>query len=71
MINKKEYELQGKYVCSSIRLKRYLYILGWQYNNIFDDGIEYYVFTASDELQEAINFFFRMRKNSSYEKNKY
>lgn len=48
--------------CESIRLMRFLYSLGFEKKSIVDNGREYWLFEKSDALQEALNFFFYMRK---------
>lgn len=51
-----------KFKCESIRLMRYLYSLGFDKQSIIKNNNEYWLFEKSDELQEALNFFFYMRK---------
>lgn len=51
------------YKCESIRLCRYLYSLGFDKKSIFDkNNNEYWIFERSSELQNALDFFFCMRK---------
>ena len=52
----------NKYKCESIRLCRYLYGLGFDKISIFENGKESWLFEKSGELQEALDFFFIMRK---------
>lgn len=53
-----------KFKCESIRLMRYLYSLGFDKQSIIKNNNEYWLFEKSDELQEALNFFFYMRKKN-------
>ena len=46
------------------RLSKYLYSLGFNRESIFDNKIEYWLFEKSDELQEALDFYFYMRKKN-------
>lgn len=49
--------------CDSIRLSRYLYSLGFDKITKQDEnGKEYWLFKRSSNLQEALDFFFIMRK---------
>lgn len=49
--------------CTSVRLMRVLYGLGFEKQSGFEsDGIEYWNFEKSDDLQEALDFYFMMRK---------
>lgn len=51
------------YKCESIRLCRYLYSLGFNKISKFDSNKkEYWLFERSNELQNALSFFFSMRK---------
>ena len=51
------------YKCESIRLCRYLYSLGFEKESKIDmNKREYWLFKRSDELQNALSFFFSMRK---------
>lgn len=51
-----------KFRCDSIRLMRYLYSLGFEKQSVTESTTEYWLFEKSDTLQEALNFFFYMRK---------
>lgn len=53
-----------KFKCESIRLMRYLYSLGFDKQSVIKNNNEYWLFEKSDELQEALNFFFYMRKKN-------
>ena len=44
------------------RLSKYLYSLGFDRECIFDNKIEYWLFDESNELQEALDFYFYMRQ---------
>lgn len=48
--------------CESIRLCRYLYSLGFDKKSMFENDKEYWIFEKSDRLQQALDFFFNMRK---------
>lgn len=51
------------YKCESIRMCRFLYSLGFDKKSYTDkNGNEYWLFERSQLLQEALNFFFIMRK---------
>lgn len=52
----------NKYRCESVRLCRYLYSLGFDKESITENGNETWLFEKSNELQEALDFFFIMRK---------
>lgn len=52
-----------KYKCESIRLCRFLYSLGFDKQSKYDsNGIEYWEFDWSNELQNSLSFFFSMRR---------
>lgn len=51
------------YKCESIRLCRFLYSLGFDKQSKIDqNGKEYWLFKKNVELQNALDFFFSMRK---------
>lgn len=55
--------MNQKFICKSIRLCRYLYSLGFNKESKFDgSNNEYWVFDKTDSLQNALNFYFSMRK---------
>lgn len=54
--------MKNKYRCESVRLCRYLYGLGFDKESIQYKGQEAWLFEKSDELQESLDFFFKMRK---------
>lgn len=52
----------NKYKCESVRLCRYLYGLGFDKQSVFDkNNKESWLFNKTEDLQEALNFFFYMR----------
>lgn len=54
-----------KYKCESVRLCRYLYGLGFDKESEFDkNNKEYWLFDKTENLQEALDFFFYMRKKN-------
>lgn len=46
------------------RLSKYLYSLGFNRKTIIENNIEYWTFTKSELLQEALDFYFAMRKKT-------
>ena len=53
---------------SSVRLARYLYSLGFpKESHINKNGIENWRFEHSSDLQEALDFYFYMRKKMRLE----
>lgn len=52
----------NKYRCESVRLCRYLYSLGFDKKSIEYNNQEAWLFNKSNELQEALDFYFYMRK---------
>ena len=57
IIDKEKY-----YRACSLRLMRYLYGLGFDKTSDFYNGKESWIFERSPELDEALKFFFYMRK---------
>jgi hypothetical protein len=53
--------MNNKFKADSIRLCRFLYSLGFDKESEYIDGKETWLFDKSDELQEALDFFFCMR----------
>lgn len=55
--------MKNKYfIASSIRLMRFLYSLGFDKKSFINDkGYENWKFEHTDELQEALNFYFEFR----------
>lgn len=49
---------------TSLRLCRFLYSLGFNKQSIVENGIENWLFEKSDALQEALDFYFYMRKKN-------
>lgn len=56
--------------CESIRLCRYLYSLGFDKKSVIENETEYWLFEKSNRLQEALDFFFYMRKTGVNENGK-
>lgn len=55
--------MEEKFVASSIRLMRFLYALGFDKSSVVDrSGNESWEFVRSSKLQEALDFYFYMRK---------
>lgn len=46
------------------RLSKYLYSLGFNRETKIDDKIEYWLFEESNEIQEALDFYFYMRQKT-------
>lgn len=46
------------------RLSKYLYSLGFDREYIIDNKIEYWLFEKSNELEEALDFYFYMRQKN-------
>ena len=57
-------EKNNYFECKSIRLCRFLYSLGFNKQSLIKDEIEYWLFEKSDALQEALDFYFYMRKKN-------
>lgn len=56
--------MKNKYKVKNKRLSKYLYSLGFNREYIYKDGNEYWLFDKSDVFQEALDFYFYMRKNN-------
>ncbi len=56
--------MQEKYKVKNKRLSKYLYSLGFNRANYFDNGIEYWLFDQSDAFYEALDFYFYMRNKN-------
>ena len=55
--------MQKKFVASSIRLTRFLYALGFDKSSIVDcAGAESWEFEHDELLQDALDFYFLMRR---------
>lgn len=54
--------MTNKYRCESVRLCRFLYSLGFDKKSIIYNGQEAWLFEKSSDLQDALDFFFIMRK---------
>ena len=67
----KEDVKEVKYYTKNLRLKRYLYLLGFEYEEIQvivdeDTSLNYFVFDYSSDLKECLNFYsLRRQKNMS------
>ena len=54
--------MENKNKVKNKRLSKYLYSLGFNRECCFDENkIEYWLFEKSDELKEALDFYFYMR----------
>lgn len=53
--------------CESVRLCRYLYSLGFDKKSVIEKEKEYWLFEKSNRLQQALDFFFYMRKTGANE----
>ena len=49
---------------TSLRLCRFLYSLGFNKQSVVENGTENWLFEKSDVLQEALDFYFYMRKKN-------
>lgn len=56
-----------EYFVRNKRLSKYLYSLGFDRYSNSDDKGEYWIFKRSDTLQEALDFYFYMRKKNRLE----
>ena len=52
------------FICESIRLSRYLYSLGFDKKSQIQNNKEIWLFEKSNALQEALDFFFYMRRKN-------
>ena len=63
--------MSSKYFYSkSKRLSKYLYSLGFDKENIYDNGCEICKFERSNDLNESLDFYFYMRKRNKNFNNK-
>ena len=53
-----------KYKVKNKRLSKYLYSLGFNREVCFEKEIEYWLFQKSNELTEALDFYFYMRNKN-------
>lgn len=53
-----------KYKVRNKRLSKYLYSLGFERECRIENQNEYWLFQKSDVLQEALDFYFYMRKKT-------
>lgn len=58
----------NKYKVKNKRLSKYLYSLGFDRETCFDEKKEYWLFQKSDELIEALDFYFYMRNKNNKQK---
>lgn len=56
--------MKNKYKVKNKRLSKYLYSLGFNRENYYDNGIEYWLFDKSNAFQEALDFYFYMREKN-------
>ena len=54
------------FICESIRLQRFLYSLGFDKQSIFINGVEKWIFKKTPELQECLNFYFKIRNKNQF-----
>ena len=58
------FNMKNKYKVKNKRLSKYLYSLGFNSENIIENTIEYWLFENSNELKEALEFYFYMRNKT-------
>lgn len=56
--------MKNKIKIKNKRLSKYLYSLGFNRESKIDNKIEYWLFEESNEIQEALDFYFYMRKKT-------
>lgn len=56
--------MNNYFKCKSLRLCRFLYSLGFEKQSVKIEETEYWLFKKSDVLQEALDFYFYMRKTN-------
>ena len=56
--------MENNYKVKNKRITKYLYSLGFNRENYFDNGSEYWLFEKSNALQEALDFYFYMRQKN-------
>lgn len=52
------------YKVKNKRMAKYLYSLGFERKSFFENGTEYWMFRKNKNLQEAVDFYFNMRKKN-------
>lgn len=52
------------YITTSIRTKRFLYTLGYDYTSLTADGVENFIFFKDKNFDEVIDFYIRIRKEN-------
>ncbi len=56
--------MNNKYKIKNKRLSKYLYSLGFERESILENTNEYWLFEESNELHEALDFYFYMRQKT-------
>lgn len=56
--------MENRYKIKNKRLSKYLYSLGFNRECFYDNGIEYWLFDKSTAFQEAMDFYFYMRRKT-------
>lgn len=56
--------MKEKFKVKNKRLSKYLYSLGFDRECVTENSIEYWLFEKSNELQEALDFYFYMRQKT-------
>lgn len=57
-------KMKEKFKVKNKRLSKYLYSLGFDRECVTENSIEYWLFEKSNELQEALDFYFYMRQKT-------
>ena len=57
-------------IIKSKRMKRFLYLLGFEFELIINQGKEEYHFEESDKLNECMEFYYKIRRTFQQENNK-
>lgn len=57
-------KMKNKFKVKNKRLSKYLYSLGFEREYFIENSIEYWLFEKSNELQEALDFYFYMRQKT-------
>lgn len=61
---RKGYNIMNKYKVHNKRLAKYLYSLGFERECVTENNKEYWLFNNSDLLQDALIFYYDMRKKN-------
>lgn len=56
--------MNNKFKVKNKRLSKYLYSLGFNRECVLTNDCEYWYFNKSDAFQEALDFYFYMRKRT-------